>query len=362
MAFTTVQTNFNGVLNGTNITELNSKIDYTKTKLEERKEVVNDIIDNTMFYEDYFSDYFKANINSSDQLSSNINVCKSLERMANYLLNSKEIKQQEDAERTKYIFYTDEKYFQKKLSREQSINQRTSPQDSDHENNIIHFLKRNESNFKKEKRQTTDFKNIKPNKTNSQEDVDDVKRILGEYQSFQDYVTELLLDKDRVENRFLLTKIKGQLTDDMIYTKDVLLGVFGYELRNGQKEDSKPDLNIFDFTNMDHLYGKTIEVHGKTRRGKPTKTKVMAKGLIFFRPTSDFQDDFNITLVDLQNTIDEAGLTKFEKEVLELSRSGLTQEEIAEILNTYHKKISRTTKLIAKKIIAVGNKYDLAEK
>ena len=68
MAFTT-QPNFIGVLDGVNVNELNKKIDYTKIKLDERKQIVESILDETNFYEEYFSKHFKADINAGDYLS-----------------------------------------------------------------------------------------------------------------------------------------------------------------------------------------------------------------------------------------------------------------------------------------------------
>lgn len=359
MAFTS-QPNFIGVLDGTDVNNLNNKIDYTKSKLEERKTVVNNILNSTNFYEEYFEDHFKSSINANDHLSSEINICKSLERMANYLLNSKEIKQEEDNEKTKYVFHTDEKYFQKKVGREQSIEQMAKTDSGDHENNVIHFLKRDDENYKKEKIQTISFNDIKPDNTNTIEDVNNVVSLLNDYKNFYDRVTEKLINKDEDINRYLLTKVKGQLTEDMIYSKDHLLGVFGYDLKNGQKEDSKPSLDIFDFTNWNHVYGKEITFVGKNRRGKELEHTVVAKGLMFFTPTNDLNNDFNLTLIDFAETVKKANLTEEEQEILELSKSGLTLQEIALEFDTYHMKISRVLQRIAKKIISVGNKYDLS--
>lgn len=361
MAFST-QPNFIGVLDGTDVNELNKKIDYSKVHLEERKEVVGSILDDTKFYEDYFSDHFKANINAGDHTSSNVNVCKSLERMANYLLNSKEIKEEEDKEKTQYVFHTDEKYFRKKVDRELSIDQMTNSENSDHENTIIHFLKRDDGNFKKEKIQSIDVRDIRPTKHNTQEDVEMVKSIILDYKNFYDRITEMLVTKDKSINRYLLTKVKGQLTDDMIYSKDHLLGIFGYDLKHGEKETSRPSLDIFDFTNMKHIYGDTVEFTGMTKRGSIVKHSVLAKGLMFFKPTSDMTNDFNLTLIDLENTIKKANLTDEESKVLSFSQNGMTLDEISIELHTYPTKISRILKRIAKKIVSVGDKYDLKNK
>lgn len=343
MAFSTQQ-NFVGVLDGTTVNELNRKIDYTKTKLEDRKKVINDILDNTKFYEEYFSNYFNPNINSRDYLSNNINVCRSLERMANYLLNSDEVKEEENKEKVKYVFHTDQKYFQKKMDRELSIESITKMKDEDHSESVIHFLKRGEKNFKKSKTQKI---------TNDDLNRDDeLGQILRDYKALEAFITLELKKEKSKYNRYLLTKVKGQLSGDMIYTKNSLLGVFGYDLK-AFSESTKYNFDVFDFTNELHLKGCVIETESGQR--------IVAKGLLYFRPTNDPNSDFNHVLWDLQNTIDKAALTEFEKQVLESIRDGLTQEEIAYNLNTYQKKISRTIDLIAKKVAKVGNKYDAKE-
>lgn len=353
MAFTS-QPNFMSVLDGTDVNELNKRIDYTKTHLEERKEVVEEILNSTNFYEEYFDSYFKASINSGDPLSKDVNVCKSLERMANYLLNSKEVKQAEDAEKVKYVFHTDRRYFQKKVNREHSIGQMMDVDNDDYEENVIHFLKTSEPNHRKSKSQTTDLRNIKVSKVNSEEHVEKVKGIVKEYQSFVDYITEKLVNKDRSVNRYLLTKTKGELNDDIVLTKDFLLGVWGYNLKN-LSESNKPDMNRFDFTNIHHVKGR--EVAFINNKGKESVINV--KGLMYFNPYLDPSDELSFTLYDFEQTVKKANLTEEEKFVLSSIRQGLTQEETARELDTYQKKISRTIDIIAKKIIKVGNKYDL---
>lgn len=338
MAFSKV--NFTGELDGTTVYELNNKLDYSKTHLEDRMEVVKNILDNTDFYNQYFDNHFKASVNSGDPLSENINVCRSLERMASYILNSKEVKQQEDKEQTQYVFYTDRKYFEKKLQRECSFESIAASED--HQETIIHFLKSPSQNFKKPKTQVITKKDL--------ERQDDLGEILRAYQGFLDHITNELHNPETKHNRYLLTKIKGSVNSDMIYCKDHLLGVIESGCSN---ESTKYDLDVFDFTNEIHLKGTTMV----SSKGN----KIPVKGLIYFKPDFDPNNEFSFVLMDLQNTIDKANLTDKEKIVLEGLRYGLTQEEIAMEIGTYQKKVSRYIDGIVKKIIKVGNKYDKRE-
>jgi DNA-binding CsgD family transcriptional regulator len=341
MSFTS-QRNFKGKLDGTTVHEINKKVDFKKTKLEDRKQVVENILGNTDFYSEYFDGYFKSGITSHDFLSQENNVCRSLDRMATYLLTSDEIKAEEEKEKTEYVFYSDERYFQKKVDKERSVESLTNSESNDYSDNVIHFLKKEEGNKILIKGQSITSEDL--------EREDWLGEVLRSYKPFLDLVTEKL--KNNEDNRFILSRVKGQLQNDMIYSKDALLGVFGYNLKYFS-QSTEYDIDVFDFTNPIHLKGDIIE----TESGK----FVSAKGLLFLKPNFDPNDDFSFILLDLKNTIEKANLTDFEKEVLRLTQDGLTQDEIAENLETYQMKISRTIDRIVKKVISVGEKYDAKE-
>lgn len=342
------QTNFVGVLDGTNVNELNKKIDYRKTKLQDRKKIVEEILDNTEFYSEYFSGYFKGSINSGDHLSQDVNVCKSLERMANYLLNSDEIKAEEDKEITQYIFHTDERYFQKKVERERSMEAMTETTSGGQTDHVLHFLKREGKNYKKPKHQFITDDDLKLPGL--------VGQVLSDYSSYNDFITAELKKPNSKFNRYLLTKVKGQLSFDMLYTKDHLLGIWAYDLQNAH-ESTVPDIDVFDFTNRNHLNGFVIEM--KDNKGNTYNHHV--KGLLYFKPEFNPNDDFSLVLLDLQRTIEKANLTDFEKYVLKRMQDGIKKNEVAHELNVSHVKIGRTMEIIAAKVSRVGNKYDLDE-
>ncbi|MDG0860400.1 hypothetical protein M4L21_13785, partial [Staphylococcus equorum] len=97
-------------------------------------------------------------------------------------------------------------------------------------------------------------------------------------------------------------------------------------------------------------------------RGKKLENTVTAKGLMFFKPSNDLTNDFNLTLIDLAKTIEKANLTEEEKVILNMAQNGSTLQEIAFEFDLYHMKVSRILRRIAKKIIDVGDKYDLKNK
>lgn len=334
---------FSGNLDNTNALELNNKIDYSKNKLKDRLEVVNNILDSTTFYEEYFDNHYKFNPNARQCLSEDINVCKSLERIANYLLNSKEIKEEEDREKIKYIFYTDRSYFERLLARENSLSSIMGIDCPEHEEAVIHFLKRDDRNFIKEKAQIITEKDLKAE--------NEMGEVLRAYDDFLQHINIALKEKDSRYNRFYLTKQKNLITNDMLYVKDSYLGVFETSPKTF-KTNPQYDLDIFDFTNKTHLKGCSY----KQNSGRP----IFAKGLIYFDTVKlDPNRDFSFVLLDLQNTINEAGLTIKEKDILSLLRKGYSQVDISEKFNITQAYISQTINGIVNKIKKVGNKYDL---
>ena len=80
-----------------NIEELalvRGQIDYKKTSLNDRKEIVDRIVEEKgSEMADYFNNSFKT-LTSKDKLSHEDNVSRTLENLANYLLNSDEIKEE----------------------------------------------------------------------------------------------------------------------------------------------------------------------------------------------------------------------------------------------------------------------------
>jgi len=342
----TAQQNFTGTLDGKTIRDLNNEIDYSKNKLDERMNVVDGILENG-FYEEYFSDFFDPCINASDATSSNNNICKSLERMANYILNSKEVKEMDDAEKNQYIFHTSQSHFDSKIRREQSVAQVSGNDSVEANDNIIHVFKSDEANFRKPKTQKIYKKDL--------EREDKLGEVLRSYNNLLMLVdSEIAKKKDSKYNRYLLTKTKHEVVDDMIRSKDSLIGVWGYHLKHFS-ESNEPDYNIFDFTNERHLKGGIV-----TYTDSKGKTKdVTAKGLIYFSPELIPDNEFALTLYDLQKTTEKAGLNAKEIFVLKRLQQGEQKNEIAAELDCSPENISYYVDQIVKKIIKVGDKYDL---
>ncbi len=117
MAFQSHRTRFKGDLAGIQQEKI-AELDYTKEKIEERLDYINKKYSYVRkYHEEYTSEYYKVNVNTDDNLSSDINVFKALERDGNYLLNSLDIPRDSQY---KYNLLTQEE-FDKKIKDEQKM-------------------------------------------------------------------------------------------------------------------------------------------------------------------------------------------------------------------------------------------------
>ena len=339
MALTT-QKNFTSDINGVYLKDIKDKLNYKHSVYSDRlKSVESALAYGDSFYQEYFDNYCNVGINANDSLLSDTNVVKSLENMATYLLMSDDVKEENKKLEQQYV--SREEHLNKKMRRE---NEMSSDGTSKVENTLDNVMEKDNSNFKKLKTQVITVKDL--------ERDDELGETLREYQAFLDSITDKLKDETKRKfKRYLYTANSGSVRDDMLICKDSMMKVHGYSLKHFG-ESTKPDYSHIDFTNERHLLGVKVEY----KSGKK-----MAKGLLYFTPNDDYQDDFNCILVDLQNVIDKTNLTDFEKDVLELIRYNMSLVDIAKDLETYENKVKRTIKIVSKKVskmsIELGYEY-----
>ena len=307
MAFTSQQ-NFLATIDGTNARELNKIMDRTLDKYEDRLSCVNDTLENTSFFEEYFTDYYNVHASQNDYLSLDNNVCKVLENYASYLLNSKDV---DGEEKTIYKFYYDENSFRRALNKDVKYDSK--------EPEVIDFLLANQSNYKKAKDQKITAADLNRN--------DVVGEVLRDYQSYID-----TLDNSDMQ-AYRRNRLKGEVQRDMILAKDALLRVHGYNLRYFS-ESTKPNLEVFDYADFNQLKGYTFE-DMEARHAK-------VDGLLRMKFNGDFQNDFQCILYDLEILIEKTKLTDREKECLNYFRNGLTNTKIGDILDIRHNTVSET--------------------
>lgn len=315
MAFTSQQ-NFLASIDGTTANELNRVMDRTLDNYEERKKCIESTLEGTSFFEEYFTNYYNVNASQNDYLSLENNVCKVLENYASYLLNSKDI---DDEESQQYKFYYDESTFRRAVNKDMKYDDK-GPE-------VIDFLLANQSNYKKAKDQKITSSDLKRN--------DYLGEVLRDYQTYIDTLNNSDLQAYR-RNR-----LKGEIQRDMILSKDSLLRVHGYNLRYFS-ESTSPNLEVFDFADFNQLKGYTVE------GVDPHYTKV--DGLLRMKFNGDFQYDFQCILYDLDILIEKTKLTERERECLNYFRNGLTNVKIGDIINITSQSVGQSIDSAIKKV------------
>ena len=253
--------------------------------------------------------------------------------MADYLLNSEEIKEERRfGNELHKQFFSDKKEFENKTKRESSIeglsnkikNTNNGYQDID---NAIEFL-RKKDNFLKAKIQTITKKDL----------IEDSRcgEILRDYQQYDNYLSSLL-ELPTNGDGYKIRRIKGTLKDDMIYTKDSLNGVFGYVLRHEVKSDCTPDWSQFSWSDSNQV-----------------------KMLIYIQRELMPGDDLSLLLLDLEMLMDELIeeniFTPRELQVYKLIRKGYKNIEIADVLGVKKQRITNIVNSLTKKICEEAKK------
>ena len=319
MAFTSQQ-NFLASIDGVTANELNRVMDRTLDNYEERKKCIEETLEGTSFFEEYFTNYYNVNASQNDYLSLENNVCKVLENYASYLLNSKDI---DDEEAEVYKFYYDESEFRRAVNKDMKYDEK-GPE-------VIDFLLANQSNYKKAKDQKITSSDLKRN--------DYLGDVLRDYQTYIDVLNNSNMQAYR-RNR-----LKGEVQRDMILSKDALLRVHGYNLRYFS-ESTKPNLELFDFADFNQLKGYSLRVPEDIK----DKNHANIDGLLRMKFNGDFQNDFQCILYDLEILIEKTKLTDRERECLNYFRNGLTNIKISDILNIDKSVVSRSVDRAIKKV------------
>ena len=329
------QSYFTAKIGNVDLYSIKSMINYKIDNLEDRMKCVDiALAHGDEFYQEYFDKYCDTGITSNDLLLSESNVVQSLEGMANYILaKDPEYNKTEDSYFVRHDRLVD------KINKEDEFGGTESSLLLCEDDSVLPYEEvKNKQNYKKLKKQT-----IKPDDLQRNDDLGD---ILRDYNTFLDLISQHTKKNNTINksakkaNLYMYTKQHSSIKDDMIICKDSMMKTHGYTLKYFS-ESTKPSYDVIDITNIDHLLGGKVEYND-----------VIAKsnGLLSFKPTDDYQNDFNCIIVDVQNIIDSIDLNEFELDTIELYRNGLNANAIAKELDSYNVTIERTLKKIAKKI------------
>lgn len=360
--------NFTASLDGVTANDLVKKLDRDKSEYRDRLKHVEDILDNTEFFNIYYEEYFNPNISMNEYIASESNISILLENYASYLLNSEHCEEEvlykikkgellpkldmsenaplesvgaQGVQRSlsqepsiKYEFYTDENNFRKSLNRDMSIEGMSGNGATEH---VIDFLLNIGSNFKKSKDQTITSKDL--NRT------DFLGSVLRDYQTYLEFLRNIPKDSPNYK-RFVVDRIKGSVKQDMIDAKDGLLRVHGYNLRYFS-ESTEPYYDAINLGDPEQLVG--------FKDDNQPKGEITVKGLLYMKFNGDFQNDFQCILYDLEKLIDRTPLTDKQRSVILMIRDGYSNFDIAQELsidksNIKTKYIEPSAKKIAEQV------------
>ena len=319
---------FSGEINGQTLGDFR-KLNYKENSLEKRLQLVNEKLESSKdenglnFFENYTLKHYKDKLNSSDELSEKNEVFKTLENMANYLLGSEEIREIRKKEKQQYKFYIDETEFRLRTNKEQLFENVANDNDIKAEN-VIHFLlsKYNE-NYKLGSSISVTAKDI--------HEKDFCGDILYQYHQLLTHVDKQIKnpDEEYKGKRYILTKAKRDLIDDMTLVKTQLKGII--KPKHLLKDSTVTEWDCFNWGNRKHV-----------------------KELIYIQTGFHPENEISFIIMDLKTLVQEmkqeGKLSKSEIKVYNLIRQGYKNNEIAEKLNVRRTYISNTVAVIVKKI------------
>ena len=261
--------------------------------------------------------HVKLCLNTSDGVYSESNIAKEIEKMADYILYAP------DGERinkkTEYNFYTEEK-FKQRLNKDLNLEGALSKSGED-DDERIDFLIRKGNNYKLEAKQKIYEKDFKDK---------ELKDILVPYHELR----EKLRDKSRTNKNkkqgYIIGNEINLLGKDMIDVKNQLKGTIYF--KQPLPDEGRIDYDEFDFFDEE-----------------------MVKELLRMKPRSDFQNDLDCIIYDLQCIIDKCDFDDNELKIIDAIRNEYDIVELANEFNSSKQNISFFVNKIVKKII---NKYE----
>lgn len=319
---------FKGKINGKSVEDFR-QLDHSIDNLDGRLDHLNDLLGDGDFFEEYFDSHYNPHINTNGSLSENDVVCSTLENMATYLLNSSDVIEEDKKNENKYVIHKNKNRFLQKLKRENvAVSSNGVATNLVEEENVVHFLVKN-SNNKKLKKQSIKKSDLAKDSETS--------RVLNEYNDFLEYIDKHLKAKPD-GRRYLFSRAKAQVKDDMILAKDMLDGVWGYNI-NG-KESSNPDYDIFDFTDE-------ATIREMIKMAEP-----------------DFETSLElwITWHEFRMMLDDLKFSNDERIVIRLLEHQWSMIDISRYTDIDYDRLKRTIMDgIVRKIKKVGNKYDATD-
>lgn len=324
MAFSSHRKQFKGTLANVPVEAL-GELDFTIETLAKRKDFIKNKYEKVKdFYDIYITggengeEYYKVGINNDDDLSSEINIFKYIERDGSYLLNSRDLPK--NKRQQEYTFLSEEEF--KKLLQRERMN--LSIDDSG-VMEILETPKNNEYIVKEIEIFKSDFSRK------------ETKNVLPYYEKARIHLREEMTKlKNGQGSKYDLGFLKrnlGSLLGDMVDSKKMLQGIRCPAKRLGD-ESGKFYTEVIDYTCPEHIKAilKNVKMSGE------------------LSPDSDLSHiayDMEVAIKKIykNNEIDDIDL-----EIIECYNSGYSNVGIAKEINRDEKVVRRRIDKITTKI------------
>lgn len=341
--FTSYRARFRGELAGIKVNELNN-LDYDITTKDERLDFINKKLEQVNpFYEEYFDikivedeegkkeiAYFNYSPNVTDELSFDINICKTLEGYANYILNSKDLPREKQQ---KYNILSEEDF--KKILRMEVPMSSFNENDEVEDDECMDIL---------DTRKENDYTNLNHKISKSDFEDEEVKDVLLSYQKYKDYLKnqmELIKNKQEADiELFRAKRILGSINDDMIQSKIKLKQIRCHAKRLGDESPTN-DMSEIDYTNLEHV-------------------KILIKNCRFGEIEPD--NEMSYMAYDMETAIKllhrEGVISDKDYEIIFMINDGMSNVEIAKYIQRDEKVVRRCLDRVSK---LVSEHFEICE-
>jgi predicted DNA-binding protein YlxM (UPF0122 family) len=333
---------FSSAISGKTIGDF-QQYDASLTRYSDRLDLVTGMINDDdgnlhEFFATYFGEYYDVNPTQKGWMAEQDAVCKAVEGLGTYLLNSKDI---DSNRKIKYRFWKSEKEF-KQYKESENVNTSTLETGVEEGTNVIDmFYSPDDKNFKlanNNKVYARDIKDIKEVRI-LQDAIETAKQECF-VKSVEKKIDSILPIIEDIKIKARLNRIRGnvqnyvgQWISDMRENQIAIKVAVKrpIKFKNPLKDEGAPDkLEDFDFME-----------------------KIEVATLLPFISSTDLMTEIGTLAYDLNNLLDGAKLSTREMEIVELFREGYSSKEVQEELGIKKQNMKTYIDRIAEKVVKI---------
>jgi Bacterial regulatory proteins, luxR family len=317
------------------------QFDTKLTKFEDRLAYVRELIkgensETHEFFQEYFSDYYNVSPNQTGFLAEQDAVCRTIEGLGTYLLNSKDIKSNRKIE---YRFWKSiREYNQYKESKNVNMSTLESNKEDSSVEVVDMFYSVSDKNYKKTKDQKVFKSDI--------EEIEEIEVLQELINKSKDESFIKLIEK-RIDEILPLVKDESDKNRLIKIRKNV--GKFVSSWASNAKENQVLIKNAIKQPIYFKRLSKELPNTNMLEEVDFYDERVVKKLLPMIGREEDLMSELGIVIYDFNNLLNEIKFSAREQEIIDLLRQGVTQKEIANELSIDKRTVSDTINRIAKK-------------